>query len=90
MLKFFKFKCGGRAVGTYRLEDKTYRITKACRRTKFVVLSSIIDVIYFRLGRLSAASANGGLSNDVLRYTAEGSVRQVKYGRLAAQLSSVT
>lgn len=61
----------------------------ACRRASVAFPTSIIEVVYFSVGRVSVPVAREVLYDDCFRLTTEVSEVQVKYDCLAVQLSSV-
>lgn len=72
------------------LKTAVTELQAASCRAGVVVFTLMVDVVDFALGCVSAAVAGEVLSDDGLRLTAEMSEIQVKYGRLAVELSSVS
>lgn len=72
------------------LKTKFTELQKAFRRADVLASSSMIDVVYFAFGHVSAPDATEVSFSDALRRTVEVFEFKIKYDRPAALLSSVT
>lgn len=76
------------AVGTYRLEDNIYGVTRGVTSCRFCCSLVYVSLLYFILGQVQSHVAGAVFSKDELRHTGTVSEVHVKCDRLVAQLSS--
>lgn len=71
------------------LKTTLTELQEACRRAENAPIASMIDVVDFAHGPVSASVAENVFSNDLLRRNSEASKLQVRYYPFIARLSSV-
>lgn len=72
------------------LKSKFMELEEACRHVEVAVLSHLIHVADFALGRVMAVVAGDAPSDNALRNIAEASEIQIKCNPMAVQLSSTS